>query len=162
MERPRMARFYSGPGPNELRFRIFAVFIFLYFLFSFFTKIYFRFGNLQEYTPGAPLPGGRDLAASLRSDSGFCAKTFAKIFARRSLGAGRPAAGRPAPKPPDSGAASPGRPTIGRPALPPLYKGWQVPHPSFASLKFQKPRKKREGGRERGEALPDFRAGDCR
>ena len=33
-----------------------------YFLFSFFTKIYFRFENLQEYTPAALLPGGRDLA----------------------------------------------------------------------------------------------------
>ena len=34
-----------------------AVFLFLYFLFSFFTKIYFRFGNLQEYIPAALLPG---------------------------------------------------------------------------------------------------------
>ena len=32
---------------------------FFYFLFSFFIKIYFRFGNLQEYTPAAPLSGGR-------------------------------------------------------------------------------------------------------
>ena len=86
----------------------------------------------------APLPGDRDLAAPLRGGRGFCAKTFAKIFVRRSLEAGRPATGRP--------------------ALPPLYKGWLVPHPSFASLKFKKPRKKRE----RGEALPDFRADDCR
>ena len=42
-----------------------AVFLFFYFLFPFFTKIYFRFGNLQKYTPAAPLPGGRDLAARL-------------------------------------------------------------------------------------------------
>jgi len=35
-----------------------------------------------------------------------------------------------------------------RPALPPIYKDWLVPHLSFASLKFQKPRKKREGGTE--------------
>ena len=54
-----------------------AVFLFLYFLFSFFTKIYFRFGNLQKYTPAAQLPAGRDLAARQRGGRGFCAKTFA-------------------------------------------------------------------------------------
>jgi len=48
-----------------------AVFLFLYFLFSFFTKIYFRFGNLQEYTPAAPLQGGRDLAARQRGGRGI-------------------------------------------------------------------------------------------
>ena len=41
-----------------------------------------------------------------------------------------------------------GRPAAGRPAPPPLYKGWLVPHSSFVSLKFQKPRNEREGGRE--------------
>ena len=46
----------------------------LYFLFSFFTKIYFRFQNLQEYTPAAPLPGGRDLIAPLRGGRVFSAK----------------------------------------------------------------------------------------
>ena len=45
-----------------------AVFLFLYFLFSFFTKIYFRFRNLQKYTLAAPLQGGR----------GFSAKKFAE------------------------------------------------------------------------------------
>ena len=30
-----------------------AIFIFLYFSFSFFTKIYFHFQNLQKYTPAA-------------------------------------------------------------------------------------------------------------
>jgi len=44
----------------------------------------------------------------------------------------------------------------------PYIRVGRSPHPSLASLKFQKPRKKREGGREIGEALPDFRAGDCR
>ena len=126
----------SGSGSGAPRMR--PVFLFFYFLLSFFAKIYFRFGNLQEYTPAAPLPGGRDLAARQWGGRGFCAKLFAQIIALRSLGAGRPAAGRP--------------------ALPPLYKGWLVPHTSFASLKFQKPRKERESG----EALPDFRAGDCR
>ena len=62
-------------------------------------------------------------------------------------------------------AGPPSRPAAGRPALaarlqgdrlshPYIRVGWS-PHPSFASLKFQKPRKK-ERGRERGEALPDF------
>ena len=45
-----------------------ALFLFLYFSISFFTKIYFCFRNLQEYTPAAPLPGGR----------GFSAKSFAE------------------------------------------------------------------------------------
>ena len=82
---------------NMLSFQSFdvAVFLFLYFLFSFFIKIYFRFGNLQEYTPAAPLPGGRDLAAPQREGRGISEKNFAKKIARRSLGAGRPAAGRP-------------------------------------------------------------------
>ena len=67
-----------------------------FFLIFFFLKKNFRFQNLQEYTPAAPLPDGRDLVAPLRGGRGFCAKTVAKIFARGSLGAGRPAAGRPA------------------------------------------------------------------
>ena len=71
-----------------------TVFIFLYFLFSFFTKIYFRFGNLQEYTPVAW--GGRDLAARQRGGRGICEKNFREKIPRRSLGAGHPAAGRPA------------------------------------------------------------------
>jgi len=43
-----------------------------------------------------------------------------------------------------------------------------APHPPFGSLKIQKKRKEREGGRggvrerQSGEALPDFQAGDCR
>ena len=108
---------------------------------------------------------------------------------------GRPAAGRQglickkfrgkfALKPledrsPDSGAAGPqGRPAAGRQApaarqrddrLPrPYIRGW-LPHtPSFTSLKIQKKRNEREGGRggvkesQSGEALSDFQAGDCR
>ena len=66
---------------------------FFYFLFSFFTKIYFCFQNLQEYTPAAPLPGGRDLVAPLRGGRSFSAKIFAeKPLKDRS---------------PDSGAADP-------------------------------------------------------
>ena len=106
------------------------------FLFLFFTKIYFRFGNLQEYTPAALLPGGRDLAARQRGGRGISEK-----ISRRKLRAGpwgRPAAGRPALATRLQG---------DRISRPYIRVGWS-PHPSFASLKFQKPRKKREGGRE--------------
>ena len=75
--------------------------------------------------PGSRTTGLRDLSAIM----------FRVFFAEK-------------PPPPGSWAAGPGRPAARRLALPPLYKGWLVPHPSFASLKFQKPRKKREGGRE--------------
>ena len=79
-------------------------------------------------------------------------------------GAGGPVArqrgGRPT-RPPSSGAAGPGCPAAGRPAPPPLYKGWLVP-PLFICITKIPETKKREGGRKRGEALPDFRAGDCR
>ena len=125
-----------------------AVFLFLYFSISFFIKIYFCFRNLQEYTPAALLPGGRDLAARQRGGRGISEKNFAEKIARRSLGTGRPAAGRP---------ALAARLQGDRLSHPYIRIGWS-PHPSFASLKFQKPRKKREGG----EALPDFRTGDCR
>ena len=92
-----------------------SFFIFI-FLFSFFTKIYFHFQNLQEYTPAAPLPGGRDLVAPLRGGRGFSAKIYAeKPLEDRS---------------PDSGAAGPpGRPAAGRPAASPLFKGWLPPTP---------------------------------
>ena len=94
--RSTLAAASQQTGPGSGGYARFFYFFILYF--SFFTKIYFRFGNLQEYTPAAPLPGGRDLAARQPGDRGFCEKKFAKIFARRSLGAGRPAAGRPAPE----------------------------------------------------------------
>ena len=71
-------------------------FYFYIFYFRFLQKIYFRFVNLQEYTPAAPLPGGRDLAARQRGGRGICEKIFRDKIARRSLGASRPAAGRPA------------------------------------------------------------------
>ena len=55
-----------------------AFFLFLYFSKSFFKEIYFRFHNLQIYTPTARLRGGRPLPPSCR---GGC----------------RPAGGRQAP-----------------------------------------------------------------
>jgi hypothetical protein len=90
-----------GPQPiSEIerwadRLEVYAVFLFLYFLFLFFTKIYFRFGKLQKYTPAGPLPGGRDLAAQPPGGRGLSAKKRRQKIADRSLGTGRPAAGRP-------------------------------------------------------------------
>ena len=90
---------------KNLLLRIWRFFYFYIFIFSFFTKIYFCFRNLQKYIPARPVAGR---PGSGRPAAGFCAKNFAKIFARRSLGAGCPAAGRPTPRPPGTGAASPG------------------------------------------------------
>ena len=79
-----------------------AVFLFFYFLFSFFTKIYFCFRNLQEYTPAAPLLGGRDLGAQLRGGRGFSAKILRNFLQKNPWRTGRPIVGRPPPRPPGS------------------------------------------------------------
>ena len=141
-----LAQYHVSYRPSDCQTTILCrrFFYFLFLIFVFYKKIYFRFRNLQEYNPAAPLPGGRDLVAPLRGGRGFCAKTFAKIFARRSLG---PVARQRS--------AGPGRPAAGRPALPPLYKGWLVPPPLICITEIPETKKK-EGGRERGEALPDF------
>ena len=111
--------------------------VFLFFIFVFYKNI-FSFSKFTGIYPAAPLLGGRNLVAPLRGGRGFCVKTFAKIFTRKSLGADRPAAGRP---------ALAARLQGDRISHPYIRVGWS-PHPSFASLKFQKPRKKRDGGRE--------------
>ena len=46
----------SAEREARRRWRFGALFLFFYFLFSFFKKIYFRFGNLHEYT-GRPAAG---------------------------------------------------------------------------------------------------------
>jgi len=56
-------RYHDSPTLRHFHGRKDGFFIF-YFLFSFFTKIYFRFENLQEYTPAAPLPGGSGAAGA--------------------------------------------------------------------------------------------------
>ena len=81
-------------------------FIFFIFIFSFFTKIYFRFRNLQEYTPAAQLPSGRHLVAPLPGGRGLSVKIFVKKIMFRSL----------KDRSPGSGAAGPsGRTAAGRP-----------------------------------------------
>ena len=64
----------------------------------FFTKIYFYFRNLHEYTPATLLPDGRHLAAALPGGRGFSAKTFAENLRPGPWRTGRPAAGRLAPQ----------------------------------------------------------------
>src|SRR6185436_15113717 len=91
-----------------------------------------------KYTPAAPLPGSQVLAARQRGGRGISEKNFAEKIAPRSLGAGGPAAGR---------LALAARLQGDRLSHPYIRVGWS-PHPSFASLKFQKSRKKRKGGRE--------------
>ena len=139
-EPPRVCPCARGPQPPRQP----AIFLFFLFFNFVFYKNIFLFSKFTGIYPGRPAAG--------------------------RPGPGRPAAGRQRggrpPRPPGSGASGPGPPAAGRPALPPLYKGWLVPPP--LTLKFQKPRKKREGGRggvrerQSGEALSDFQAGDCR
>jgi len=93
-----------GPGRADLRFKASSRLNgrFFYFLF-FFTKIYFRFGNSQEYTPAAPL------AALQRGGRGIFEKNFAEKIVRRSLGAvARQQGGRPWPP----GCRATGSPTL--------------------------------------------------
>ena len=114
-------------------------FIFLFFISIFYKNIFstWKFTEIYPGRPAAGRPGpGRPAA-------GAYPQKKTKKNCRQVPRAGRPVVGRPA-----VGAGPHGRPAAGRPALPPLYKGWLIPHPSFASLKFQKPRKKREGWRE--------------
>ena len=68
----------GGPALGDCSAAVVAIFLFFYFLFLFFTKIFFRFRNLQEYTPATPLPGGWNLVAPLRGGRGFSAKIFAE------------------------------------------------------------------------------------
>ena len=109
--------------------------VFLFFLFFFIFVFYKNIFSIWKFTGIYP---GRPAASRPAAAAGAFLKKIR----------GKNCAQVPGGRSPDSGAAGPGRPAAGRSALPPLYNGWLVPHPSFASLKFQKPRKKREGGRE--------------
>ena len=76
----------GGPR-NSASLPLGRFFYFFYFLFSFFTKIYFRFANLQEYTPAARQPGGRGI-----SEKKFRGENCAQVPGGRLPGSG--AAGR--------------------------------------------------------------------
>ena len=101
--------------------------------------------------PRPPRCRAARLAARQQGGRGISKKNFAEKIARRSLGAGRPAAGRP---------ALAARLQGDRLSHPYIRVGWSPP-PLICITKISETKKK-EGGRERGEALPDFRAGDCR
>jgi len=103
----------------------------------FFTKIYFRVRNLDEYTPAAPLPGSRDLTARQPGGRGLSTKKLDKKLRRGPWRTGRPAAGRRALAARLQGDRSPQ----------PYIRCWLPLTPSFASLKIQKKRKERVGGR---------------
>ena len=80
--------------------------VFLFFIFIFYKKYIF---DLEIYRNIPRPPRCRDLAARQRGGRGFCAKPFAQIIARRSLGpVARQRGGRP-PGPPGCGAT--GSPT---------------------------------------------------
>ena len=134
-----------GQGPAAQHNGILWIVPFFIFFIFVFKKIYFRFENLQKYTPAAPLPGSRDLAARQPGGRGLSAKKVDKKLRRGPWRTGpRQRGGRPS-SPPGRGAAGPGRPPAGRLA-PQLYiRCWLPLTPSFVSLKIQKKRKEREG-----------------
>ena len=113
--------------------------VFLFFIFIFYKNIFsiWKFTGIYPGRPAAGRPGpGRPAAGR----QGLLCKAFCSNNCAEVPGAGRPAAGRPAPQ-----AARLQGDWLSHPYI---RVGWS-PHPSFASLKFQKPRKKkgREGGR---------------
>ena len=118
----------NGPVRPKQKSDLAGGFLFLYFLFLFFTKIYFRFEILQKYTPAAPLPGGRDLAARQPGGRGLSAKKDDK---KLQTGPWGPVA----------------RHWDGRP--PTVYKVLAAPHPLICLTK--NPEKKEKRVRE-GEA----------
>ena len=94
---------YSPPRPTRPATRApplpFPSAIFLFFVFVFYKNI-FLFSKFTEIYSGRPVAGR---PGSGRPAAGFCAKFFAKIFVRRSLGAGCSAAEWPAPGRPAAG-----------------------------------------------------------
>src|SRR6185295_2540142 len=115
-------------------------FYFYIFYFRFYKNI-FSIWNFTEIYPGRPEAGRPGPGRPAAGRQGLFRKKNMKNNYRQVPGTGRPAAGRP--------------------ALPPLYKGWLV-LPPLICISTILETKKKERGRERGEALPDFRAGDCR
>jgi len=124
-------------------------FFLIYFSISFFTKNIFLFSKFTGIYLGRPAAGRPGPGRPAAGRQGLFCKNFARNFYKKAPGGqvARQRGGRP-----------PGRPAAGRRALaarqegdrlprPYIRVGWS-PHSSFASLKFQKPRKEREGGRE--------------
>ena len=141
---------------NETKHSKAAVFLFLYFLFLFFTKNIFSIWKFTEIYPGRPAAGRPGPGRPAAGRQGLICKKRGKQIADRSLGTGRPAAWRPA-----SQAARLGG---GRPPPHP-YISCGLPLPLICLAKNPEKRKEREGGRggvrerQSGEALSDFQTG---
>ena len=119
--------------------------VFLFFIFVF-HKNTFSFSKFTGIYPGRPAAGRPGPGRPAAGRQGLLCKNFCENICAQV----------PEGRSPGSGAASPGRPAAGRPDL-----GLAGPPPLICITKITETKKK-EGGRERGEALPDFRAGDCR
>ena len=117
----------------------FYIFIFYIFVFCFLQKYIFVF-EIYRNIPPPP----RCRAAGTWSPRCGAAGAFVQKLLRKYLCAGPwgPVARQRGGRPPQAA-----RQRGGRLSHPYIRVGWS-PHLSFASLKFQKPRKKREGGRE--------------
>ena len=112
---------------------------FFIFHFRFLQKIFFSFSKLTEIYSGRPAAGRPGPGPPAVGRQGPKRKKKKKKIVDRSLG---PVARQRGGRPPLAA-----RQLGGRLYHPYIRVGWS-PHPSFASLQFQKPRKKREGGRE--------------
>ena len=163
MPRPKVHQIHQSGGSSWVGLFLVVnlagfLFIFLFFIFIFYKNI-FSFSKFTGIYPGRPAAGrlGPGRPATGRQELFY--KKIYEFFCRKAPGG--PVARQQGGRPPSSGAAGPGRLAAGRPAPPPLYKGWLVPPLLICITKIPETNK-REGGRERGEALPDFRAGDCR
>jgi len=94
---PNLGCFYCAQiqiGPLRLFLGQFFYFYILYFCFL--QKYIFDL-EIYKNIPRRPAAGRPGPGRPAAGRQGLCAKTFAQIIARRSLGAGRQAAGRPAP-----------------------------------------------------------------
>ena len=123
---------------------------FFIFYFRFLQKYIFVF-KIYKNIPGRPAAGRPGPGRPATGRQGLFYKKIREIFAEKPL----------EDQSPGSQTAGPGHPATGRPAPPPLYKGWLV-SPLLICITKIPETKKKEGERERGEALPDFRAGDCK
>ena len=115
-----LSRLPLGQSQISFWFWFCGFFIFIFYIFVFYKNIFLIWKFTGIY-PGRPAAG--------RPATGWQGHFWKKFR-------GENCAEVPGGRSPGSGAAGPGRPAAGRPDLPPLYKGWLVPHPSFASLKF--------------------------
>ena len=152
IERRRKARLReSGGGCGDCArvggVRFTALFLFFYFLFSFFTKIYFQYYNLQFCTPTALLGGGRGPAAPQEGGRVLFVNKK-KFICADALGGSLP---------PPCRAAGPLPPLHWAAGSPLLYKRFPLPPHLLPTTSREREGERRgEGGSCNGEALPDF------